>query len=57
MPEDARARLIANIAGGLASVSRKDVILRSLEHFRKADPEYGQRLTEAVAARQEGRKS
>jgi catalase len=55
MPEDARRRLVDNIAGSLAQVTRADVVERSIEHFRKADPEYGRRLTEAVAGRRKGR--
>jgi catalase len=51
MKEDARQRLIDNVAGSLAQVSRPDVVERSIEHFRKADPEYGRRLSEAVASR------
>jgi catalase len=51
MKEDARQRLIDNIAGGLAQVSRRDVVERSIGHFAKADAEYGRRLTEAVARR------
>jgi catalase len=51
MTEPERARLIDNIAGGLARVTRPEVIERSIEHFRKADPEYGQRLAAAVAER------
>ena len=50
MKEDARQRLIANIAGSLAHVSRPDVIERSIGHFRKADAEFGARLEEAVSA-------
>ncbi len=50
MSEDARQRLIGNLAGGLAQVSREDVIERSIGYFRKADPEYGQRLQTAVGA-------
>ncbi len=49
MDAEARARLVANIAGSLAKVSRPDVIERSVAHFRRADPEYGTRLAEAVA--------
>ena len=49
MKEDARARLIENLAGSLSQVSRQDVIDRAVGHFRKADPEYGGRLAEAVA--------
>jgi catalase len=54
MKEDERKRLVDNIAGSLAQVSRQDVIERSIEHFRKADPEYGRRLAEAVATRRKG---
>ena len=48
MDEAARARLVSNIAGGLAQVSRDDVVERSIAHFEKADPEYGARVREAV---------
>jgi catalase len=51
MAPDARERLVENIAGSLAQVSREDVIRRSIEHFRKADPEYGARVEAAVAAK------
>jgi catalase len=51
MPEDARQRLADNIAGSLAQVSRPDIIERSIEHFRKADPEYGRRVLESVTRR------
>lgn len=55
MDEAARARLIANLAGSLAQVSRQDVIDRSVAHFRRADGEYGRRLEEAVRAAQAAR--
>jgi catalase len=51
MKEDERGRLIDNIAGSLAQVSRSDVVERSIEHFRRADAEYGGRLADAVAAK------
>jgi len=51
MREDERQRLVENIAGSLSQVSRPDVIARSIEHFRKADAEYGQRVADAVARR------
>jgi catalase len=51
MKEDARQRLIDNIAGSLAQVSRQDVVDRAIEHFAKADAEYGKRLREEVAKR------
>ena len=50
MTEPERARLIASIAGNLAQVTRKEIIDRSIGHFRKADPEYGARLDQAVEA-------
>jgi len=41
-------RLVANIAGSLARVSREDIIERTIRNFRKADPDYGARLGKAV---------
>jgi catalase len=49
MKEDARARLVANIAGSLGQVTRPDVIERSVGYFRRADAEFGRRLAEAVS--------
>jgi catalase len=51
IPEDAKARLVDNIAGSLAQVSRDDIIERSVGYFRKADAEYGDRVERAVRAR------
>ena len=48
--EPERVRLIDSIAGNLAQVTRKEIIDRSIDHFRKADPEYGARLDQAVEA-------
>ena len=50
MKEDARERLVANLAGGLARVSRAEIVERSLGHFRRADAEYGARVEAAVKA-------
>jgi catalase len=47
--EAARARLVANIAGSLAQVSKDEIIERSVAHLRAADPEYGERVAAAVA--------
>ena len=52
MSENEKERLVANLAGGLAQVSRPDVIDRSVGHFAKADAELGQRLAIAIADRQ-----
>lgn len=49
MDEQAKARLVANIAKSLSQVSRDDIAERSVAHFRKADAEYGERVSEAVA--------
>jgi catalase len=50
MTEPEKARLIASIAGNLGQVTRKDIIDRSIDHFRRADPDYGARLDQAVEA-------
>ncbi|MFO0585444.1 MAG: catalase [Anaeromyxobacter sp.] len=50
MPPDAQERLVANLAGSLARVKSDENRKRSIEHFRKADPEYGARVANAVAA-------
>jgi catalase len=54
MKDDERERLVENIAGGLAQVTRQDVIDRSIEHFRKADRDYGSRVAKAVAHKRGG---
>ena len=48
MKEDEKVRLIANLAGSLAQVTRPEVVDRSIEHFRRADAAYGTRLAAAV---------
>ncbi|MFG2776865.1 catalase [Streptomyces prunicolor] len=53
MSSEERSRLVANIAGGLAQVSRDDVIEKNLAHFHAADPKYGRRVEEAVHALRE----
>jgi catalase len=47
---DAKQRLVDNIAGSLAQVSREDIVARSVEHFRRADAEFGKRVADRVAA-------
>ena len=51
MTDEEKQRLIANIAGSLAQVSREDIIERSVANFRKADPNYGEQVSRAVAKR------
>ena len=41
-------RLVDNIAGSLAQVSRDEIITRSIAHFRAADSTYGQRIETTV---------
>ncbi|MDF4253531.1 catalase [Streptomyces sp. WMMB303] len=50
MSEDEKQRLIDNLAGNIAGVSRDDIAQRAIENFRKADPDYGKRLEAAVQA-------
>ncbi len=49
MSEGERDRLVANLAGALAQVTRDDIVERNLAHFHAADEEYGARLEAAVA--------
>jgi catalase len=50
MSAEAKNRLIDNIVGQLACVSRNDVVERSIGYFRKADADYGVRIETAVKA-------
>ncbi|WP_110946222.1 catalase [Streptomyces avicenniae] len=50
MSEDEKDRLIENLAGSIAAVSRDDIAERAIENFRKADEDYGKRLQTAVQA-------
>ncbi|WP_328469039.1 catalase [Streptomyces sp. NBC_00448] len=50
LDEDARTRLIDNLAGALAQVSREDIVERAIANFRQADADYGKRLDAAVQA-------
>ncbi len=43
--------LIGNIAASLSQVSREDIIERSVAHFRRADPEFGDQVGTAVRKR------
>ena len=48
MSEAEKQRLVGNIAASLSQVSREDIIKRSVAHFRRADPEFGDRLANAL---------
>lgn len=47
MKEDERARLVGNIAGHLGHAG-KEIQARQVEHFKKADAEYGARVAKAL---------
>jgi catalase len=48
MDEDAKQRLVSNIAGSLGQVTLSGVIERSISNFEKADADFGKRLREAL---------
>jgi catalase len=48
MGDEEKGRLVANIAGSLSRVSRPEIIERSLDHFRRADKNLGEKLKKAV---------
>jgi len=48
MDSEEQRRLIANLAGSLAQVTRESVLERSIEHFAAADLDLGWRLREAI---------
>ncbi|MDT0306315.1 catalase [Streptomyces sp. DSM 44917] len=50
MSEEERERLVANLAGFLAKVSREEIAERAIANFRRADEDYGKRLEAAVQA-------
>ena len=50
MTEDAKKRLVENISGSLAKVSRKEIVERSLGHFGCADKDLADRLERAIKA-------
>lgn len=48
LSEEERARLVQNIAGAMSGVQKEEIKLRQIHHFYKVDPEYGQRVAEAL---------
>jgi catalase len=48
MTEEQRAHLVSNIVGAMKPVERDDIKLRQIQHFYKADPEYGTRIAEGL---------
>ncbi|MBS4189400.1 catalase KatA [Bacillus sp. FJAT-49705] len=48
MSQEERARLVDNIVGAMKPVERDDIKLRQIQHFFKADPEYGTKVAEGL---------
>lgn len=44
LSEDGKTRLIANIVGHMQPVEDEAIKVRQIQHFLKADPEYGTRV-------------
>ena len=50
MSEEEKKRLVDNISGSLSRVGREEIIEKSINAFRSADKDFGDRLTKAVKA-------
>ncbi|MBM7571189.1 catalase [Aquibacillus albus] len=48
MSEDERKRLVQNVVDHMKDVEKEEIKLRQIEHFYKADPEYGTRVAEGL---------
>jgi catalase len=48
MSEEERARLVETVVGAMKPVERDDIKLRQIQHFYKADPEYGERVAKGL---------
>jgi len=48
MSEDERTRLVDTVVGAMKPVDREDIKLRQIQHFYKADPEYGERVAKGL---------
>ncbi|WP_205520286.1 catalase [Virgibacillus doumboii] len=48
MSTDEKDRLIQNVVDHMKQVDYDDIKLRQIEHFYKADPEYGERIAEGL---------
>ena len=55
MNEAEKQRLAANIANRLGQASKDEIVDRSIGDFRKADPDYGESVAKAVAAKRAAR--
>lgn len=50
MSEDEKTRLVVDLSGFTAKVSRDDIAERAINNFRQADADFGERLEAAVQA-------
>ncbi|MED3930413.1 catalase KatA [Priestia megaterium] len=48
LSEDERTRLVANIVEAMKPVDKEEIKLRQIQHFYKADPEYGTRVADGL---------
>ncbi|MEW4210974.1 catalase KatA [Priestia megaterium] len=48
LSEDKRTRLVANIVEAMKPVEKEEIKLRQIQHFYKADPEYGTRVADGL---------
>ncbi|WP_409302605.1 catalase KatA [Peribacillus sp. SCS-155] len=48
LSEEERARLVENIVAAMKPVTFEEIKLRQIQHFYKADPEYGTRIAEGL---------
>ncbi|MBJ7306147.1 MAG: hypothetical protein JHD26_16990 [Gemmataceae bacterium] len=48
MGEGEKARLVDKITGGLSRVSKKEIILKSIEYFSNADSDLANRLKKSI---------
>ncbi|MDR4946874.1 catalase KatA [Neobacillus cucumis] len=48
MSEEERTRLVETVVGAMKPVEREDIKLRQIQHFYKADPEYGERVAKGL---------
>ncbi|MBT2736318.1 catalase KatA [Bacillus sp. ISL-7] len=48
MSAEEQARLIETVVGALKPVERDDIKLRQIQHFYKADPEYGEKVAKGL---------
>ncbi|HLR41236.1 MAG TPA: catalase-related domain-containing protein, partial [Virgibacillus sp.] len=48
MSEDEKTRLVRNFVDHMKPVEKDEIKLRQIEHFYKADPEWGERIAEGL---------